>query len=57
MLLPKTKLSIIDILISKTLGDSYIKRDEFVSANTVLGEDNEMKEDVKNPQITAGYTI
>ena len=57
MLLPKTKLSIIDILISKTLGDSYIKRDEFVSVNTVLGEDNEMKEDVKNPQITAGYTI
>ena len=57
MLLPKTKLSIIDILISKTLGDSYIKRDEFFSVNTVLGEDNEMKEDVKNPQITAGYTI
>ena len=33
----------IEVLISKTLIDSYISYDEFVSANNVLKEYNEIK--------------
>ena len=42
MLLGKTKLDIIEVLISKTLIDSYISY-EFVSVNNVLREHNEIK--------------
>ena len=50
-LLAKTKLNSIKVLISKTLIDSYIKYDEFVSVNNVLREYNEMKEEIKNPEM------
>ena len=43
VLLRKTKLDIIEVLISKALIDSYISYDEFVSVNNVLREHNEIK--------------
>ena len=46
-LLGKYKLDTIEFLISKALIDSYISHDEFVSANNVLREYNEMKEEIK----------
>ena len=44
--LVKTKLNTVEILISKTLIDSYISHDEFFSVNSVLREYSEIK--VKN---------
>ena len=43
MLLGKDKLNTIKVLISKTLTDSCISYDEFVSVNNVLREYNERK--------------
>ena len=43
VLLRKMKLDTIDVLISKSLIDSYISHDEFVSVTNVLKEYNEMK--------------
>ena len=43
MLLRKGKLNTIEVLISKSLIESYIIHDEFVSVNNVLREYNEMK--------------
>ena len=42
----ETKLNTVEILISKTLIDSYISHDEFFSVNSVLREYSEIK--VKN---------
>ena len=42
------------MLISKALIDSYISHDEFVSVN-VLREYSEMKEEIKNPEISLEY--
>ena len=56
MLLAKTKLNTIKVLISKTLINSYINHDEFVSVNNVLIECNEMKE-IKNPETSMEYTV
>ena len=50
MLQGKDKLSIIKVLISKALIDSYISHDEFVSVNNVLREYNKMKEETENPE-------
>ena len=50
VLLGKTRLNTIIVLISKSLIDSYISHDEFVSANNVLRENNKMKEEIKNPE-------
>ena len=44
VLLAKTKLNTIKILISKTLINSCINHDEFVSVNNMLREYNETKE-------------
>ena len=57
MLLSKTKLDTIEDLISKALINSYISHDEFVSVNNVLREYYEMKEEIKNPETPAEYTI
>ena len=43
MLLGKDKLNTIEVLILKTLNDSYINHDKFVSVKSVLREYNEMK--------------
>ena len=44
------KLDTTEVLIEvlKSLVDSYISHDEFVSVNNVLREYNEMKEELKN---------
>ena len=42
VLLAKTKLDTMEVLISKSLIDSFIIHDAFVSANNVLRECNEM---------------
>ena len=47
--LAKTKLSKIEVLISKTLTNSNICHGEFVSINNVLKEYEDMKEKIKNP--------
>ena len=49
LLLGKTKLNTDEILISKTLIDSHISYEQFVSINNVLKKYNEMKEKLKNP--------
>ena len=49
LLLGKTKLNTNEILISKTLIDSHISYEQFVSVNNVLKKYNEMKEKLKNP--------
>ena len=50
VLLAKTKLSSMQVLISKSLIDSYICHDEFILVNNLLREYNEMKEEIKNPK-------
>ena len=57
MLLGKDKLNTIEVLISKTLIDSYISHDEFVSVNDVLREYNEIKKEIKNPETFVEYII
>ena len=47
VLLGKDKLNTIEFLISKSLTDSYISHDEFVSINNVLREYNDMNEEIK----------
>ena len=49
-LLTKVKLNTAEVVISKDLIDSYVSHCEFVSANNVLLESNEMKKAIiKNP--------
>ena len=48
VLLGKDKLNTIEVLISKALIDSYISQYEFVSANNLLREYNEMKKEIRN---------
>ena len=57
MLLEKRKLHTIEALISKSLIDSYISHDEFVSINNSLREYNEMKEEIKNPETSVENII
>ena len=54
-MLAKTKLNIIEVLISKALIDSGISHDEFVLINDVIKEYNEMKEEIKNLQLNQVY--
>ena len=56
VLLGKDKLNIIEGLISKYLIHSYISHDKFASVN-ILREYNEIKKEIKNPEIFVGYTI
>ena len=42
------KLNTMEVLISKSLIDTCISHDEFVSANNILRKYNEMKEEIKN---------
>ena len=48
VLLVKSKLNSIEVLISKTLIDSNISHDEFVSLNNLLKEFDNMREEVRN---------
>ena len=47
-MIAKSKLSNIEVSISKALIDSVIRHDEFVVTNNVLKEYNEMIEEIKN---------
>ena len=51
MLLAKAKLNTVQILISKVLIGSSINHDGFVLVNNMLGECNEMKEEIKYPEM------
>ena len=57
VLLEKTKLDIIEVLISKTLIDSNIIYDNFFSVNNVLRENNKMKEEAKDSELSVKCTI
>ena len=59
LVLGKDKLNNIEVLIFKTLIDSYISHDkyEFVSVNNVLREHYELKKEIKNPETSLEYTI
>ena len=57
LLLPKTKLNLLEFLISKVLNNSYISHDEFISVNKVLRENNATRKQIKNPKTSAKYTI
>ena len=57
VLLGKDKLNAIDALISKSLIDSYFGHDELFSANNVLREYNEIKNERKNSETSVEYTI
>ena len=56
-LLGKDTLNTIEVLISKALIDSYISHYEFASVNNVLRKYNEMKKEIKNPEISVEYII
>ena len=47
VLLRKIKLDAIEVFICKSLIESYISHQEFVSVNNVLREYNEVKEEIK----------
>ena len=51
----KSKLSSIEILISKTLIDSNIAHDEFVLINNVAKEYDDKKEEIKNLETSRVY--
>ena len=55
-MLGKDKFKTIEVLFSKSLIDSYISHDEFVSANNVLREYYNLKEKMKNPKTSVKYT-
>ena len=55
--LGKTKLRIIEVLISKALIDLYCNHDKLFSVTNVSREYNEMKEKIKNPENVMEYTI
>ena len=56
VLLGKDKLNTTEVLISKSLIDSYISHDEFVSVKNVVIEYNDMKKEIKNPETYMEYT-
>ena len=56
VLLGKDKLNTTEVLISKSLIDSYISHDEFVSVKNVVREFNDMKKEIKNPETYMEYT-
>ena len=56
MLLAKTSLNTTKVWISQAFIDSYVTHSKFVSVNNMLGEYNEMKEEIKNPENATEYT-
>ena len=57
MLLGKAKLDAIEDLVSKSLIDSFISQEDFLSVNKLLREYNEMGEEIKNPENFVAYVI
>ena len=56
-MLERDKLNTIKVLNTKSLIDSYISHDKFVSVNNALREYNEIKKETKNPETSAEYII
>ena len=54
-MLARLKLIRTEVLISKTLIDSNISHDKFVSKNNVLKEFNKMKEEIKKLKVWTVY--
>ena len=54
-MLAKTKLSTIEILISRNLINLCISQDEFVLVNTVIRQYNDMKEAIKNLKTSTAH--
>ena len=52
----KDKLNVIKFLISKALIESCISHDKVLSLKNALGEYNEMKKGIKNPEKAVEYT-
>ena len=57
VLLAKTKLSSIEVLISKALIDSNVSHDELVSMYNALKEYDHMKEEIKNLKTSTVHQI
>ena len=57
VLLGKDRLNTIEVLISKSLIDSYISHDKCVSVKNVLREYDEMKKEIKNLETSVEYII
>ena len=57
MFLGKAKLDAIEDLVSKSLIDSFISQEDFLSVNKLLREYNEMGEEIKNPENFVAYII
>ena len=57
VLLWKSKQGTIEVLICDVLINSYISHKEFALVNNVLGEYNEIKEEIKNPETFMEYII
>ena len=57
LLLEKDKSNTIEVLISKSLIDSYISHGEFASVNNVLKENDEIKKEIINPKTSVEYAI
>ena len=56
-LIVSSKLDTIEVLISKSLIDSHICNNEFVSVNNLVREYNETKDEIKNPEALVEHTI
>ena len=50
-MLAKSQLNSLDVSISKALIDSNISHNEFVFINKVLKEFDDIKEEIKNPNV------
>ena len=57
VMIGKDNLNNIEVLICKSLINSCISHDEFVSVNNVLLEYNEIKEEIKIFETSVEYTI
>ena len=56
-MLGKSTLDAIEVLISKSLRNSYICHDQFVSVNNILREYNEMKKGIKNDKTSVEHAM
>ena len=57
VLMGKDKLNTIEVLIFKSLIDSYISHGKFISVNIILREYNEIKNKMKNPETSVEYIM
>ena len=53
----KTKLNIIEVVISRNLMDSDIRHNKLISVNHVLTEYNDKKEAIKHPKILTAEDV